>query len=187
MKKIALISMLALIAAGVFAQAQNPQGTRGNRPQPELITVTGKLVLQNGRIAVQSGDALYYAAGINTLTGFIDGLKEGASVTLNGYARDLGKKKADETAAAKILWVTKLTIGNRSYELHEGNSSFAAKPGQRDRPLFTYPGNSRPPAFDKRDRRSERDTDPRDWRRAPRHERNQRRSGGDRRNDRPRR
>jgi hypothetical protein len=131
MKRIVLISMMALMAAGIFAQAQN----ESRRGKPDPITISGKLVLVNGHIAVQDGNTVYYAAGgVDRLFGFVDGLKEGSSVTVDGYARDLsGQKKANETAetvSVKILVITKLVIGNKSYDL----------PVQRNRPAFARPG-----------------------------------------------
>jgi hypothetical protein len=132
MKKLLLITMMALIAAGVFAQTDR-----------ETLTVNGKLVLVNGHIAVRTGDTVYFVVGINRLIGFVDGLKEEAVVTLDGYAREFPKfrqirsgnsaESGASGAVGKVLWVTKLTLGNKSYDLSPAG-----------RPVFFRPGSGQP-------------------------------------------
>jgi len=106
MKKTACVLILAFAAAALFAQKGFDQ-----RARPETVTVAGKLALVNGRIAVQSQDAVYYVRGIQRLVGFVDGLKEGAQVSLEGYARNLDRENA------KVMMASRLTIGGRSYDL----------------------------------------------------------------------
>ena len=43
----------------------------------------------NGQIAVKNGEITYYVRGLDRLFGFVDGLKEGVAVTLEGYAGDI--------------------------------------------------------------------------------------------------
>ena len=76
MKKIVLLCLLAAIIGGsIFAQSNTP-----------TTTIRGTLGLSNGRISVVSGNITYYIRGIQRFVGFIDGLKEGAQVSLDGYA-----------------------------------------------------------------------------------------------------
>lgn len=105
MKKIIIFSLLLLSAALVFAQTA----------APETVSVSGKLALVNGRIVLQSGENLYYVAGIGRLVGFIDGLKEGAQVSLEGYVRN-------EPGNVWVLWPVKLTLGGKSYDLAPAGS-----------------------------------------------------------------
>jgi hypothetical protein len=117
MKKITMLFMMVLLAAGIFAQDAQTRNNR-QRPEaappkpPETVTLSGSLVLVNGRIALQSGSDVYYVTGIQQLIGFVDGLKEGAQVSLEGYSRSFNK-----TETTKLLLATKLTIGGKSYDL----------------------------------------------------------------------
>jgi opacity protein-like surface antigen len=104
MKKIFAVCLIgAALATAVFAQPV----------QPETITVTGSLVLDNGMIALKNADGIYYVPQVAFLAGFIDGVKEGAAVTVSGY--QFNRKKAQ--SAASVLHVTQLTVGNKNYDL----------------------------------------------------------------------
>lgn len=110
------------LAAAVFAQ-QTP---------PEPVSVSGVLVLSEGHIAVKSGDVLYYTPSLARLVGFVEGLKENASVKVEGYDRVF----AD---ARRVLWVTKLELGGKSYDLGTGKGGF----GQAfNRQIFRGPGSA---------------------------------------------
>jgi hypothetical protein len=75
MRRIMIVVFIALMAAGaVFAQTP-----------PEKITISGNLGISQGFISLESGGQLYYVMGLQRFTGFIDGLKAGAPVTLEGY------------------------------------------------------------------------------------------------------
>jgi hypothetical protein len=146
MKKLAILLMVLLLTVGAFAQ-----DARSNRQQPEqpaTVTVSGTLALANGHIALQSGSDVYYVTGIQRLVGFVDGLKEGAQVSLEGYARPFGR-----TENAKMLFATKLTIGGKSYDLapagHIGNSPEAngPKPGGNRGPMAGPTGNRGMPCW----------------------------------------
>jgi hypothetical protein len=110
MKKITMLLMTVLLAVGIFAQES--RNTRQRPEAPETVSLSGTLALANGQIALQSGSDVYYVTGIQRLVGFVDGLKEGAQVSLEGYTRSFNK-----TENAKLLLATKLTIGSKSYDL----------------------------------------------------------------------
>ncbi|MDR0599512.1 MAG: hypothetical protein LBG84_05450 [Treponema sp.] len=121
MKKITAMFGLAVLVSGLLrAQAAPPP------PAPAMTTVNGKLALVNGRVALQNGEDLYYVAGIQRLVGFVEGLKEGAQVSLEGYVRD-----SRWDAKAKVLLTAKLSIGNRSYDLGLGQGAAARPSGKR--------------------------------------------------------
>jgi hypothetical protein len=76
----------------------------------EAVTVSGNLQLVNGQIAVAQGNKTYYTMGLNRLVGFIDGLKEGAAVTLEGNARAVPLSDG-----SFVLMVTKLSLNGKEY------------------------------------------------------------------------
>jgi hypothetical protein len=87
------------------------EGTlRRSRQNVETSTITGKLELINGNIAVKNGDTVYYTVGLDRLIGFVDGLKEGAEVSLEGWSfaasRDLEYRR---------FLVSKLTFNGKEY------------------------------------------------------------------------
>ncbi|MDR2096699.1 MAG: IpaC/SipC family type III secretion system effector [Treponema sp.] len=123
-----IIAVTLLTAGGTLFAQNNPQGTEqsagtNRKPgrtsvsittktlRPEELTISGKLSLVNGMIAMQSGGTTYYITGIDRLAGFIDGLQEGAEVTLKGFAIKTGKE------GAALFRAGKLTINGRDYEL----------------------------------------------------------------------
>jgi len=130
MKRIVLFCMLAVCAiALVSAQGNNrrredafrggPHSHAWNRdsprkvlPPPESVNVSGNLTIAQGMIAVISNDVTYLAMSLNRYTGFIDGLKEGAAVTLEGYA--LPSPQNDKV---KLLRVQKMTLNGKDYDL----------------------------------------------------------------------
>lgn len=105
MKKIAIIAVMGLVLAGML----NAQDIR---TQVETTTISGKLVLENGLIAVQNGEKTYFAFGFHHLIGFIDGLKEGADVTLEGYHMPVTADSENQ-----YFMSTKLTVNGKSYDL----------------------------------------------------------------------
>jgi hypothetical protein len=123
MKRIVLFSLLTF-GIVAFASAQH-MGRRGMGfpPMPpapsaqqqvpaEQVTVAGNLGIVHGRIAVVSGDTTYYVSGLQRYAGFIDGLKEGARVSLEGSAYAL-----PSDAKAKFLRVSKLSLNGKDYDL----------------------------------------------------------------------
>jgi capsule polysaccharide modification protein KpsS len=79
MKKFMLVLVIAANVAGaVFAQsAGNPWG--------QVVTIDGTLGLQNGAIVLISGNTVYFVPDLTRYVGFVDGLKEGARVNVQGY------------------------------------------------------------------------------------------------------
>jgi hypothetical protein len=132
MKKNFVFVLLALCTAGLFAQPgqRGPRNAPPDQPgrEPQTVSVSGVLSIINGHIAVQSDSTVFYAAGIQRFVGFIDGLKEGAQVTLDGYARALREDNA------KMLFVTKLTLNGKSYD---------TVPAGFEQRIFAGPGNDR--------------------------------------------
>ena len=118
--KILFVLLAVALVATISAQPQ-PQAPgqergerqpRANRPAAETVTVTGSMVVARGMPALKSGEVTYFVSGISRLIGFVDGLREGAQVTVEG--RSMANPR-DETV--KFLRVSKLTIGGRSYEI----------------------------------------------------------------------
>ena len=89
-------------------QAQ-PRGVPRNM---ETANVSGNLTIAQGMIAVKSGDVTYIAGGLQRFVGFIDGLKEGATVTLEGNVFP-----APRNEAVKFLQVQKMTLNGKDYDL----------------------------------------------------------------------
>lgn len=104
MKKIVLLCLLAALVCGsIFAQSNTPATT----------TIKGTLGLSAGRISVVSGNITYYVRGLERFVGFIDGLKEGAQVSLDGYAsapRVEGQKD-------RLFYPVTLTLNGKNYEV----------------------------------------------------------------------
>jgi len=92
--------------------AWNRDSPRKNLPSPESVNVSGNLTISQGMIAVIDKDTTYLAMSLNRYTGFIDGLKEGAAVTLEGYA--LPYPQNDKV---KMLRVQKMTLNGKDYDL----------------------------------------------------------------------
>jgi hypothetical protein len=114
MKRIWLCAVLAAsMAALAFAQGENRQGQKA---APEKIVINGALGIAKGSIALKSGNDTYYVMGLNRFVGFIDGLKEGAQVSLEGYAFPLPNNEG------KGFKVAKLTLNGKDYDLGSGRS-----------------------------------------------------------------
>ncbi|MDR0583750.1 MAG: hypothetical protein LBG57_05290 [Treponema sp.] len=128
MKRFMLFALLALsFAAAVSAQGRDRWGRGFPEPQPlpaEQVTVTGNLTIVQGSLAVKSGDSTYLIPGLLRYTGFIDSLKDGAQVRLEGAATS-----TLQDAKIKVLRVSKLTIGGKDYDLARPQSAASAQPG----------------------------------------------------------
>jgi hypothetical protein len=83
---------------------------------PENISVTGNLTIAQGMIAVTGNNTTYLVRGLDRYIGFIDGLKEGAAVTIQGYALN---HPQDRTL--KFLEAQKMTISEKEYDLGRPN------------------------------------------------------------------
>jgi len=103
MKKIVLLGLLiAVICGSIFAQSNTP-----------TTTIKGALGLSNGRISVVSGNITYYVRGLERFVGFIDGLKEGAQVSIDGYAA----APTIEGQKDRLFRAVKLTLNGKTYEV----------------------------------------------------------------------
>jgi hypothetical protein len=106
-KLIIFLFIVVLITGTVFAQ------TRENRqPAFNSTSVEGTLKLERGFVALDSGDSVYYVPMLNRYVGFIDELKEGANVSVEGYL------------FRNTIHPTKLTIAGKSYDLGMGGFAF---------------------------------------------------------------
>jgi hypothetical protein len=107
MKRVVLIALLVL-GFVTLVSAQN----RLPRVSTEKVTVQGGLTIVQGSLAVKSGDITYLTMGLQRFIGFIDGLKDGAMVTLEGNAIT-----SPYNANTKYLLVSKLTIAGKDYDV----------------------------------------------------------------------
>jgi len=100
MKKLILVTAIAFLSVGAaFAQNWgNPWGVS------EIVTVNGTLQLRDGAIAVVSGSNAYFAPTLTQYVGFIDGLREGAQISMEGVV------------SGNYIQPTKVTIGGRTYD-----------------------------------------------------------------------
>lgn len=107
MKRFGLLMIITLLVIGTVS-AQGWGRDRDNRRGPSrpntAITVEGTLQLQNGMIALASGDTVYYVPVLQRYIGFIEGLKEGNSVSVEGYV------------FRNVLQPAKVTINGKAYD-----------------------------------------------------------------------
>ena len=80
MKKLGFVMLIFFLTAGM-ASAQNWGNGWGTS---QTISVTGTLQLRNGVIAVVSGNTIYYVPVLTQYIGFIEGLREGAQISIDG-------------------------------------------------------------------------------------------------------
>ena len=141
-----LVIALLFSAALVFAQAQTeePRNPRRFPPGPgfgfgldpghesgpgqsrDSLTIQGTLSFVNGQIALESGETTYYVWGLDRLFGFVDGLKEGAAVTLEGYAEEI--PLAPEY---RLFLAEKLVFNGREYSDLRSGGLLPQRPGER--------------------------------------------------------
>jgi hypothetical protein len=141
MKRIAIFT-LGLLSLGTLLYAQ-----AGDSPRPdnrrlrhherlfdeshgaEKLTLTGTLGLSRGIIVLKNGEETWYVPELRRYIGFIDDLKEGAAVTLEGWGRKI--PQIDENAG--FLRVSRLTLNGKDYEVGPAEPWVAQGPGW-DRP-----------------------------------------------------
>ena len=111
-KKVLFVLFIIGIAVIASAQGWGPGANRPRIPPAETVTVSGSMILAHGMPALKSGDVTYIVGGISRLAGFIEGLKEGAQVTIEGSAMTNPRN-----GNVKFLMPTKLSLGGRSYDL----------------------------------------------------------------------
>ena len=128
-----IILMVFGLISPAFSQVRGREWNRLNIPQPEAVTVSGNLIVAHGFPAIRSGDITYLTLGVNRLVGFIDGLVEGAFVTIAGHSMS---SPGDENL--RILRPTELNFSGRTYDLTlprmrlpESNRDRFQAPGRR--------------------------------------------------------
>ena len=118
MKRKILVFLLFIVVAamasaqGVDRRRQLHRQAPGQLPPSEAVTVSGSMIVAHGFPAVQSGNVTYLVRGISRLTGFVDGLNEGAQVTIEGRAMPISRD-----GNLKFLQPSNLTLSDRSYDL----------------------------------------------------------------------
>jgi len=114
-KKLIILMIAAVLIAGTaFAQPIKEQREAELRDQQEkaqrkdrqnnTVSVEGTLKLEKGFVAVQNEESVYLVPMLNRYIGFIDGLKEGEKVSIEGR----GFKN--------MIQPLKVTIGEKSYD-----------------------------------------------------------------------
>ena len=111
---------------------QYRESPRAPRLASEEVTVAGELTIVQGSPAVKNGDITYFVGGLSRYIGFIDSLKDGARVSLEGTAVAMPQNEN-----FKILRVRKLTVGGKEYDLGR------YWPNSPDRPAPAQPGRRR--------------------------------------------
>jgi hypothetical protein len=141
MKRFLMSTLLAFGIAGLAA-AQNWGGRGfwgiGQMPVAESVTVSGSLTIVQGAPAVKSGDITYLLPGLMRYAGFIDSLKDGAQVKLEGAAIT-----SPQDAKTKILRVSKLGIGGKDYDLARPQPPANAQPMMPGRQMTPMQGRGR--------------------------------------------
>ena len=120
MKKLGLLMMILISVAGMaFAQSGRAPG-RGAAPgwggpsgwsgeargtRPESTTISGTIQMQLGHIVVVSGANTYFVPSLRRHVAFIQGLTEGAQVSLQGFLSE------------NFLFPTSITIAGETHSL----------------------------------------------------------------------
>ena len=97
MKKVLCVLALAVLVIGAVS-------AQGWGAPAESVRVEGTLQLRNGQIALVAGNAVYFVPVLARYIGFIDGLREGAQVTVEGFVFN------------NILQPATLSIGGREFD-----------------------------------------------------------------------
>lgn len=113
---VASIAIAAASAQG-FGQMAGPMGgpfgaAQGQAQVQQSETIEGKLALVQGHPAVSVKDKTYFVRIPQFMYGFVDGLKEGATVKLEGYAVAI-----PYAPNSYFFQATKLTLGSKTYDL----------------------------------------------------------------------
>jgi hypothetical protein len=89
-KLVFILAIAVLVQSFVSAQGWRGYGQPVMPTAATAVTVTGTLGLQHGRITIQSDDTAYYVPILERYIGFIEGLKDGARVSVEGYVQENG-------------------------------------------------------------------------------------------------
>ena len=111
MKRMVSLMAIGILAVGfVSAQQGRMHHWMGNQGyDSEAVSITGDLQLRNGMICVVDNEQVFYIPNLERLVGFIDGLKEGAKVKVDGYA--YGNQEN------QYVQPSQLTLNGKSYDL----------------------------------------------------------------------
>lgn len=145
MKKALIAVAIAFIVVGAaaaqpFGQWNQPRGTqpgmgwqnmpaygRGyNLPSSsqlvvEKITLEGTLELVDARAAIKKDDKTYFVMIPNRLYGFVEELKEGASVKIEGYSHEISG--VENSFAVRV---ESLALGGRTIDLGATSGTFGS-------------------------------------------------------------
>jgi hypothetical protein len=135
MKRIVVLAM-GLLSLGLFLYAQEGNAPQQNKRRygglgenqgaaAEKLSLSGTLGLSRGIIVLKNGEETWYVPGLRHYAGFIDGLKDGAAVTLEGWGR-----KIPQTGTG-FLWASKLILDGTEYEVGPAEPRMARGPGLR--------------------------------------------------------
>ncbi len=93
-----------------------PYGRMGSLPVASVtvedISLEGTLELVNARVAIKKDGKTYFVMIPSRLYGFVDGLKEGASVKIEGYSRAL-----PTVENSFVVHVNTLDVGGKTIDL----------------------------------------------------------------------
>jgi hypothetical protein len=120
MKRIVWFVLLGLSIVTLTVARDRDRDRRGGwdfPPTPpqipaESVTITGNLTIAQGMLAVKNNDITYQVPGLNRFIGFIDALKDGAQVSLEGSAIT-----SPWDPKTKLLRLSKLTINGKDYDM----------------------------------------------------------------------
>jgi hypothetical protein len=112
MKRTFLVLAIVALALGTGFAQPGPGAIAGQQSAPAIVKVEGKLALVNGLPGIQTKDKTYYVHIPAWFYGFVDTLKEGASVKVEGYEMAL-----PQAPAYSNLLVTKISVGGKDYDL----------------------------------------------------------------------
>ncbi|MCL2209428.1 MAG: hypothetical protein FWC19_04550 [Treponema sp.] len=105
MKRLVIFLLACILTTGaIFAQdkAERPERQR------EVVTIDGIVKLEKGMVAVESGDSVFVVPVLNRYINFINGLKEGAKISVEG------------NAFKNFIMPKKVTIEGKTYDLASG-------------------------------------------------------------------
>jgi len=91
--------------------ADRAPGARNPQREAKPVTVSGDIIIVRGSPAVKSGDVTYVLNRNFSLFGLVDGLKEGAKVTIEGRA--MGTPRDEKVM---FLVPSKLTFNGKTYD-----------------------------------------------------------------------
>ena len=108
MERFGFVLVIVFLAIGTVS-AQN----RGNQWEvSQSVTLEGTLQLQNGQIALSTGNTIYFVPILERYIGFIDRLREGARVSITGYT------------SGNFLQPIQMTLDGKSYDFQANTGGF---------------------------------------------------------------